>query len=78
VRRSSGLGPRGTLLGGLLGALVGSIGGPGVAAFGAAAGAIAGGWRDSLHAGVATDFLDEVSRELTPGRSAVAAEVAED
>ena len=71
-------GPRGTALGALLGGLVGLIGGPAVAALGAAGGALAGGWRDALHAGVATDFLDEVSRELRPGRSAVVAEVAEE
>jgi uncharacterized membrane protein len=75
VKEPDGPGPRGALLGALL---VGLIGGPAVAALGAAGGALAGGWRDVLNLGVATDFVDEVSRELTPGRSAVVAEVIED
>jgi uncharacterized membrane protein len=47
------------------------IGGPAVAAVGAAGGALMGGWRDMLKIGVGFEFLDEASRELRPGRSAV-------
>ena len=49
-----------------------------MAAVGAASGAVVGGWRDALDLGVGFDFVDEVSRELTPGKSAIIAEVDED
>jgi Protein of unknown function (DUF1269) len=64
--------------GALLGGLIGLIGGPPVAALGAAAGGLMGGWRDALDLGGGLDFVDEVSRELTPGKSAILAEVEED
>jgi hypothetical protein len=62
----------------VVGGLVGLIGGPPVAALGAAGGAVAGGWRDALDLGVGLDFVDEVSRELMPGKSAILAEIEED
>jgi uncharacterized membrane protein len=78
VRERHGRRPFGAALGAVLGGLIGLIGGPPVAALGAAGGALAGGWRDALNLGVDLDFLDEVSRELTPGKSAILAEIEED
>jgi hypothetical protein len=54
------------------------IGGPPVAALGAAGGALMGGWRYALDLGVDLDFLDELSRALTPGKSAIVAEIEEE
>src|SRR6185312_14821060 len=68
-------GPLGLSLGALVGGLVGLLGGPAVAALGAAAGAVSGSWLDVLHLGTRGEFLDEVSRKLTAGKSAVIAEV---
>lgn len=73
-----GKGPFGMAVGALLGGLVGLIGGPPVAALGAAGGAVMGGWLDVLDLGGGLDFVDRVSRELTPGKSAIVAEVEED
>jgi uncharacterized membrane protein len=71
-------GPLGAAVGALLGMLIGLIGGPGGAFIGFAGGAIAGGRIDVNHWEGATDFLEDVSRELTPGKSALAAEVDEE
>jgi uncharacterized membrane protein len=78
VRHEKGQGPLGAGVGALLGGLVGLVGGPVVAAFGIAAGTISGGWLDALKLGTRADFLDDVCRKLTPGKSAVLAEVTED
>jgi uncharacterized membrane protein len=78
VKERHGRRPVGAAVGAVIGGLVGLIGGPPVAAMGAAGGALAGGWRDALNIGVDLDFLDEVSRELTPGKSAIVAEIEED
>jgi uncharacterized membrane protein len=75
VKEKKRKGPFRAAAGAVLGGLVGLIGGPPVAALGAAAGGLARGWRDALDLGVGLDFVDEVSRELTPGRSAILAEV---
>jgi hypothetical protein len=37
-----------------------------------------GGWRYALDLGVDLDFLDELSRALTPGKSAIVAEIEEE
>lgn len=78
VEQENRPGPKGAGLGALLGGLAGLLAGPGVALLGAAGGALMGGWRDVLNLGVGTEFVDEASRELTPGKSAVVAEVDED
>ena len=78
LKERHGRRPFGAAVGAVLGGLIGLIGGPAVAAVGAAGGALAGGWRDALNVGVDLDFLDEVSRELTPGKSAIVAEIEED
>lgn len=78
VKDSADRGPLGMGVGALAGGLVGLVGGPAGAAVGLATGTVLGGWSDLFNLGVGTDFLDKVSRELTPGKSAVVAEVEED
>jgi uncharacterized membrane protein len=78
VQHKAGPVERGMVLGSLIGALVGLLSGPGVALVALGGGAVAGGLYDVLQWGDATDFLDAVSWELMPGRSAVIAEVAEE
>jgi hypothetical protein len=41
-------------------------------------GGLIGSWSDLFDLGVGRDFLDKVSRELMPGRTAVVSEVEED
>lgn len=67
-----------TLVGASLGTLIGVLGGPAGMAVGAAAGFTAGGAADLYHIGIGEDFLDEVSRALTPGKVALVAQVDED
>jgi len=78
VKETADKGPLGIGVGALVGGLVGLIGGPAGAAVGVAGGAGLGAWSDLFNLGVGRDFLDKVSRELTPGKSAVVAEVEED
>jgi uncharacterized membrane protein len=68
----------GTALGSLVGALVGVLGGPAGVVVGMTAGMMLGSISDLLNIGVGADFLDKVSGELAPGKSAVIAEVDED
>jgi uncharacterized membrane protein len=70
-------GPIGTGVGMLLGGMIGLFGGPIGAAAGMATGGLAGGWRDFLQAEVNEEFLEAVGAELSPGKFAVIAEVAE-
>ena len=78
VIQAAGEGPLGTGVGALLGGLIGLIGGPAGAAIGLASGTLIGSWSDLFSLGVGRDFVDKVSQELTPGKSAVVAEVEED
>ncbi len=78
VKEPADKGPLGAGVGALVGGLVGLIGGPAGAAAGAAGGGLIGSWSDLFNLGLGRDFLDKVSRELTPGKSAVVAEVEED
>jgi uncharacterized membrane protein len=68
----------GTLLGTSLGGLIGLLGGPPGVAIGAIAGSLAGATTDLDKVRVSTDFVDEVSRQLTPGKFALVAEIEED
>lgn len=65
-------------VGALVGAMVGLLGGPVGVAIGMSSGAMLGGLRDLYDLGVSTEFLDKMSQELTPGKTAVVAEVSED
>lgn len=73
-----GKGMPGAAVGALAGGLVGLLGGPLTAVAGLAGGAWIGTWRDITHLGVGSDFLEEVSRELAPGTTAVIADITED
>jgi uncharacterized membrane protein len=77
VRQSASIGPVGTLLGGATGTLIGLLGGPAGAAAGMLAGTLGGASYDVANLGVGADFVDEISKRLTPGKAAVAAEIEE-
>ena len=66
IKRESDRGPLGLAVGSLVGGLIGRLGGPVGAAIGLGAGALLG----SLN--------ENVSKELTPGKAAVLAEVSEE
>jgi len=67
-----------TVAGTSLGSLIGLFGGPVGFGVGAVAGFLTGLIADLDNAGVSTEFVDDVSRELTPGKFALVAEVDED
>jgi uncharacterized membrane protein len=69
--------PRGTAVGIVVGSLIGLLGGPVGLAAGAATGAFLGYSVDAFNYGVGMEFIEEVSRNLTPGKSALVAEVDE-
>lgn len=67
----------GTAVGAVSGALIGLIGGAPGAALGAALGATAGLSGDALMGALDADFVDSVTREMTPGMTAVIVEADE-
>jgi uncharacterized membrane protein len=69
--------PAGTLVGTSLGSVIGLLGGPVGVAIGATSGMALGAIADLANAGVGADFLDDVSKSLTPNKVAVVAEVEE-
>lgn len=69
--------PLGTAVGAVVGGLIGLLGGPIGLAAGAAGGAFLGYSVDAFNYGVGMEFVEEVSRHLTPGKSALVAEVNE-
>ena len=71
-------GPVGSLAGTAVGGMVGLLGGPIGAAIGAASGLALGALFDFDNARVGGDFLDDVSKSLTPNKVAVVAEVEEE
>jgi uncharacterized membrane protein len=77
VKQTADKGPVGTALGMLTGSLVGLLAGP----VGVVAGFTAGGWAglifDLAQLGIDTDFVEEVSKALSPGKTAVLADVQE-
>jgi uncharacterized membrane protein len=66
------------LLGTSLGSLIGLLGGPIGVGIGAAAGSLAAITADLDNARVGADFVDEVSKQLTPGKFALVAEIDEE
>jgi len=76
--RETGEGPEGTFFGLLTGSLVGLLGGPIGVAVGASTGTMIGAAFDLTRAGIAGDFLEEVSEYLLPGKTAVIAELDEE
>ena len=77
-RRLLNSGPLGMGVGALVGGLVGVLGGPVGVALGLGTGSILGGMVDLADAGVSADFVDAVSQKLTPGKTALVAEISED
>jgi uncharacterized membrane protein len=78
MKQGDDQGPLGTLVGTSLGSLIGLLGGPTGLAMGAVAGLTAGGVLDLDNARIGEDFLDDVGKQLLPGKVAVVAEVEED
>jgi len=78
VREGNEPGLLGTLLGTSLGSLIGILGGPAGLAIGATAGFGLGAGFDVDHARIGEDFIDDVSKQLTPTKAAVVAEIEED
>jgi uncharacterized membrane protein len=66
-----------TVIGALTGGLVGVLGGPVGALMGLSVGALAGSFGDLRDLDIEEAFLDQVSDQLKPGRSAVVAEIFE-
>jgi len=77
VKEAADQGPLGTAVGALAGGLIGLIGGPVGAAIGLGSGTLLGSSFDLFNLGVNASFVDEISREIMPGRAAVVAEVDE-
>ncbi len=70
--------PEGTFFGLLTGSLIGILAGPIGLAVGATTGTLIGSAFDLTRAGIAGDFLDELSEYLLPGKAAVILEVDEE
>lgn len=77
VKQGADEGPIGTGIGLLSGSAVGLLGGPVGVAVGATLGSLTGMLFDLDKSGVDLDFVDEVSKALTPGKTAVLADVEE-
>jgi uncharacterized membrane protein len=78
IKQDDDSGPIGTLFGTSFGSLIGLLGGPVGLAVGASAGVIAGAAADLNNARIGDDFIDDVTKYLTPNKFAVVAEVEED
>ena len=78
VKQGDDSGPLGTLLGTSFGSLIGLLGGPVGLAIGATAGLAVGGTTDLNNARIGRDFIDDVTKALTPNKVAVVAEIDED
>jgi len=78
VKQEDDPGPIGTLLATTLGGVIGLLGGPAAGVVGATAGLSFGGAFDINNARIGEDFIDDVSKELTPNRFALVAEIDEE
>lgn len=78
VMKSPDASPVGAVTGLAVGSLVGLLGGPTGMVIGAVTGSIAGAVRDFWMAGVGLDFIEEVTRQLRPGKVALVAEMEEE
>jgi len=70
--------PQATLGGTALGSLIGILGGPVGIALGTATGLALGAAADYTRARVGSDFITEATKTLTPGKSALVAEIDEE
>ncbi len=78
VKQEDDEGPIGTAVGLLTGSLLGLLAGPVGLAVAAGAGTLGGAIYDLSRVGIGADFLDEVGRQLQPGKFAVVADVWEE
>ena len=78
VKRGGEFGPRGTLIGLAVGSLIGLLGGPAGVAVGFAGGTLMGAFSDFENVRVGSDFMEDVEKELVPGKVALVAEVEEE
>ena len=78
VKQSDDASPLGMLAGTSIGSLIGLLGGPVGLAIGATVGFLTGATADIDNARVGADFVDDVSKVLSPGRVAVVAQVDEE
>ncbi|KIO49518.1 DUF1269 domain-containing protein [Nitrosospira sp. NpAV] len=77
MKDEAGEAPSATAVGAVAGSLIGLLGGPVALAIGAAGGVFLGQLVDAFNYGVGMGFVEEVSRNLSPGKSALVAEVDE-
>jgi uncharacterized membrane protein len=77
VKQAADQGAVGTAVGLVTGSLIGLLAGPAGLAVGASLGGLSGLIFDLDSSGVNVAFLDEVSKELSPGKAAVLAEIEE-
>jgi uncharacterized membrane protein len=77
VRETDESGAPNIALGALLGGLIGVFGGPVGLMAGVAGGALIGSMGDLFNLGLSTSFVEKVSTQLAPGKTAVIAEVDE-
>jgi uncharacterized membrane protein len=78
VKEPMDAGPVGAVTGLAVGSLIGLFGGPAGMAIGAVTGSLFGALRDFWTAGVGLDFVEEVARQLQPGKVALVAELEEE
>jgi uncharacterized membrane protein len=78
VRKPLDPSPVGTATGLAVGSLIGLLGGPAGVLVGGATGTVAGAVRDFWAAGVDLDFVEEATRHLQPGKTALVAELEEE
>lgn len=78
VKKEDDTGPLGALAGAELGSLIGLLSGPIGLAVGAVVGSLAGSTVDLHRTTIGEDFVARVTKELTPNRFAVVAEIEED
>ncbi len=77
VKKEADRGPVGTAVGLVTGSLIGLLAGPVTMAIGASAGGLTGLLFDLDDSGIGSAFLDDVSKTLTAGKTAVLADVDE-
>ena len=78
MKQGDDVGPIGTLVGTSLGSLIGVLGGPAGVVVGASAGMAGGSFFDLHNARIGGDYLDDVTKALTPRKSALVAQIDED
>jgi uncharacterized membrane protein len=77
IKQEADDGPVGAAVGLLTGSLIGLLAGPAGMAVGASIGGLTGFLVDLDNTGIGATFLDDVSKVLTPGKSAVLADMEE-